>query len=97
MTIKEARKSVNLTQAKTSELTKIPLRTLQNWENGVRKCPEWCEQLVIEKILSLGTKQVFRYLRTNKNRRSNKYVTKGQNKNSRPQFKNDYQKDQYQI
>lgn len=56
MTIKEARKSVNLTQAKTSELTKIPLRTLQNWENGVRKCPEWCEQLVIEKILSLSTK-----------------------------------------
>ncbi len=30
MTIKEARKSVNLTQTKTSELTKIPLRTLQN-------------------------------------------------------------------
>lgn len=56
MTIKEARKSVNLTQAKTSELTKIPLRTLQNWENGVRKCPEWCEKLVIEKILSFGKK-----------------------------------------
>lgn len=64
MTIKEARKLVNLTQAKTSELTKIPLRTLQNWENGVRKCPEWCEQLVIEKILSFGKKIVFCYFRT---------------------------------
>lgn len=56
MNIKEARKSVHLTQLEVSKQTGIPTRTLQNWENGVRQCPEWCERLVIKEILSLRQK-----------------------------------------
>ena len=28
-----------------------PLRTLENWENGQRKCPIYVEKLIVEKIL----------------------------------------------
>lgn len=55
MTIKEARKAVGLTQQGVTDFIGIPRRTLQDWEAGKRKCPEWCEKLVIEKILSYET------------------------------------------
>lgn len=55
MTIKEARKAVGLTQQGVTDFMGIPCRTLQDWEAGKRKCPEWCEKLVIEKILSYET------------------------------------------
>ena len=47
-TIREARKFAGLTQAKMSELLGIPKRTIENWESGSRKCPEWAERLVVE-------------------------------------------------
>lgn len=53
MTILEARKEAGLTQKQVFELIGIPVRTLQNWESGVRVCPLWCEKLIIEKLLSL--------------------------------------------
>lgn len=52
MTIREARKEVGLTQQGVTDWLGIPLRTLQDWEAGKRKCPEWCEKLVIEKLLT---------------------------------------------
>ena len=52
MTIREARKEVGLTQQGVTDWLDIPLRTLQDWEAGKRKCPEWCEKLVIEKLLT---------------------------------------------
>lgn len=48
--IKEARLNAGLTQAKMSEVFKIPKRTIENWETGNRKPPEWAEMLVIEKL-----------------------------------------------
>ena len=56
MTMKEARNQVGFTQKQGQELKGIPVRTLQNWEAGVRKCPDYIERLVVEKILQLGQK-----------------------------------------
>lgn len=52
MTIKEARQSAGLTQQGLNNWLGIPVRTIQDWESGRRKCPEWCEKLVVEKILT---------------------------------------------
>lgn len=53
MTILEARKEAKLTQKDVYEKIGIPIRTLQNWEAGIRVCPLWCEKLIVEKLLSL--------------------------------------------
>lgn len=50
MTIKEARLNVGLTQQSMSDLLGIPKRTIENWETGSRKCPEWTEKLIIDKL-----------------------------------------------
>lgn len=51
--IKEARLNAGLTQAKMSEVFKIPKRTIENWETGNRKPPEWAEMLVVEKLKAM--------------------------------------------
>ena len=56
MTIKEARIEVGFTQKQVQDLIGIPIRTLQNWEAGVRKCPDYIERLVVEKIFELARK-----------------------------------------
>lgn len=48
MTIKEARMKHGLTQTELSQITGIPFRTIQNWEGGQRKCPEYVERLVLD-------------------------------------------------
>ena len=40
-TAKEIRKNAGLTQKELSELTKIPKRTIENWEGGKRIPPDW--------------------------------------------------------
>ena len=41
MRIKELRKATGMTQKTFSEYLGIPCRTIQNWEIGNRKCPEY--------------------------------------------------------
>ena len=53
MTILEARKEAGLTQKQVFEIIGVPVRTLQNWENGIRVCPQYVEDLLVEKLLSL--------------------------------------------
>lgn len=53
-TVREARVYAGLTQAKMSKLLGIPKRTIENWETGSRKCPEWAERLVVEKLESIA-------------------------------------------
>ena len=48
MTIKETRIKHGLTIKQVSDLTGIPYRTLQNWEAGVRKCPDYVTTLTVE-------------------------------------------------
>lgn len=51
MTIEEARKQVGLNRRELSEWLEIPYRSLSNWENGERECPQYVEKLIVEKIL----------------------------------------------
>lgn len=48
--IKAAREAAGLTIKGMAELLGAPYRTVQNWDNGTRKPPEWLARLVIEKI-----------------------------------------------
>lgn len=56
-TIKEARHEAGLSQQKMADLLKIPKSTIEKWEMGIRKPPEWAEALVIEKLESMGGRQ----------------------------------------
>ena len=47
---KALRKVYGLTQAKMSEITGVPARTLQDWENGRRKPAEYMLDLVESKL-----------------------------------------------
>ena len=48
--IKEARTDAGLSRAEMSRQFKIPVRTLENWESGIRKPPIWAEKLIVEKL-----------------------------------------------
>lgn len=52
MTIRDARNLAHMTQKGVSELVGVPIRTIQAWESGARKCPEYVERLVIKEILT---------------------------------------------
>ena len=56
-TIKEAREATGMTQKEMSERLKIPQRTIEDWERGARKPPEWAAALIIEKLESMGGRQ----------------------------------------
>ena len=47
-TIKETRIQYGLTQKQVSDLTGIPKRTIENWEVGSRKCPEYVTKMVVD-------------------------------------------------
>lgn len=48
--IKEARLKAGLTQKKMSELLGIPKRTIEEWEGGRRRCPEYTKKMVIKEL-----------------------------------------------
>ena len=54
MTIKELRKQTGLSQQKFGDYLKIPLRTIQNWENGVRGCNDYIIELIEYKLKNEG-------------------------------------------
>lgn len=54
VTIKEAREATGMTQKEMSERLKIPQRTIEDWERGARKPPEWAELLIVEKLESIA-------------------------------------------
>ena len=45
--IKEARIQHGLTIKQVSDLTGVPYRSLQNWEAGVRKCPDYVTKMIV--------------------------------------------------
>lgn len=50
MNIKEARIKYSLTQQQLSNITGIPKRSIENWETGLRKCPDYVERMVVEAL-----------------------------------------------
>lgn len=60
MTFKDLRTQSGMTQKAFSEYFGIPLRTIENWEGGSRKCPQYLLDLMeykLTKELSKLTKQ----------------------------------------
>lgn len=51
-TIKEIREYSGLSQAKFSEKYGIPKRSLENWESGSRKCPDYVVSLLERAVKS---------------------------------------------
>lgn len=51
MTIKEARELAGMTQQDVENEFGVPRRSLQNWEAGVRECPGYVEEWLIEKLM----------------------------------------------
>lgn len=51
--VRAARINAGLTQKKMAEVFKIPLRTVSDWERGLRKPPEWTCMLLVNAIRSL--------------------------------------------
>lgn len=51
-TIKEIREYSGLSQAKFSEKYGIPKRTIENWESGSRKCPDYVVALLERAVKS---------------------------------------------
>ena len=51
--IKSERIRLGLTQQQLSNITGVPFRTIQNWETGQRKCPDYVERLIVDKLNSL--------------------------------------------
>lgn len=49
MDIKQARKEVGMTQQNVQDQFGIPRRSLQNWEAGIRDCPEYVVEYLLEK------------------------------------------------
>lgn len=54
MTIKELRKASGMTQQQFGDYFGIPKRTIQNWEAGVNKCPEYLLKLLEYKLKHEG-------------------------------------------
>ena len=55
--IKEARKAAGLTQKQMADEMGSPKRTLENWEAGVRSCPEWAERLVVAELYRIKARK----------------------------------------
>ena len=53
MTIKQLRESTGLSQDKFAALVHIPSGTIRNWEQGVRKPPEYILFLIEQYLKSL--------------------------------------------
>lgn len=54
MTFKELRNATGMTQKAFSEYFEIPKRTIENWDTGVRQCPEYLLKLMIYKLSNEG-------------------------------------------
>ena len=56
MNIEEARKKMSMSRKDVSRKLGIPYRSLENWEKGLSKCPDYVERLVVAEILRGGKK-----------------------------------------
>lgn len=50
MRIKEYRIKAELTQEELANICEVPLSTIKNWERGTRKCPNYVEKFIVERL-----------------------------------------------
>lgn len=58
MTIKEMREASDMTQKAFAEYFKIPKRTIENWEEEKRVCPDYLIELMEYKLKKEGITKV---------------------------------------
>lgn len=58
MDLKMVREIKGLTQQDVADILDIPKRTIESWESGARKAPDYVEMLINDKLLSLTRKQI---------------------------------------
>lgn len=51
---KKARLEAGITQQEMSDLMKIPKRTIESWENDIRKPPEYVKRFVLNELAELA-------------------------------------------
>ena len=51
MNITEMRNNIGVSRAEFSRRYNIPIRTLENWESGKSKCPDYVRQLLERAVL----------------------------------------------
>ena len=54
MEFKELRQQSGMTQKEFAEYFEIPKRTIENWDEGVRQCPEYLLKLMEYKLIKEG-------------------------------------------
>lgn len=54
---KAARKAAGLTQDDMLEAMRIPRRTVQDWERGLKAPPDYAQPLLLEKLESMKKKE----------------------------------------
>ncbi len=55
--IRVVRENVGLTQEQVANLVGIPVKTIRNWEQNIRKPREWVMNLIIDRILREKSEQ----------------------------------------
>lgn len=55
--IRVVRENVGLTQEQVANLVGIPVKTIRNWEQNIRKPSEWVMNLIIDRILREKSEQ----------------------------------------
>ena len=63
MNIKEARAKHGLSQQQLANMTGIPKRSIENWDGGQRKCPEYVERMVVEYLEQQDYKTILEEIR----------------------------------
>lgn len=54
MTFKELRQQSGMTQKEIAEYFEIPKRTIESWDEGARKCPDYLLKLIEYKLVNEG-------------------------------------------
>lgn len=57
MSFKELRQASGMNQTQFAKYFNIPRRTVQNWELGINKCPEYLMELMAYKLLNEKRRQ----------------------------------------
>lgn len=70
MNFKELRQQSGMTQQKFADYFSIPKRTIENWEAGVNKCPEYLLDLMKYKLEQEGKKDIKSTDTTNKEKKN---------------------------
>lgn len=58
MKIKEKREKIGISRAEMARRFEIPIRTLENWESGVRTPPAWAERLILNELDRMENQKV---------------------------------------